>query len=390
MAGEPSSSLSDLQDLRLYLHAHPEVSNAEFETSAYLRERLSKLPNVHEIIMLDQTGFAVVFKGGAPGPRIMLRCELDALPIHEINTFAHRSSKAGVSHKCGHDGHMTMLVAVAHAVNAHPPVQGEIILLFQSAEETGDGAVNAIQSPDFERIAPDYVYALHNIPGKPLGAVLVKEGAFTPSVKSLILRFNGRTSHAAEPEHGLNPALLMAEILYHADQVTLNDTARDDFFLITPIYQTLGEQAYGISAGYGELHLTLRAWDQDFFDAQCNDFLAAAQRIAQTHGIELTHKWCFAFQANTNHQKAVEVIRVSASTAGCTLIDMPAPFKFGEDFGIFTQRYPGAMFGLGAGEACKALHNPDYDFPDALLEIGPAIFREILNAHGVFTAYRQQ
>lgn len=383
MADVSSGSLSDLQDLRRFLHTHPEVSNEEFETSAHLRELLGRLPLVHEIIMLDQTGFAVVFKASEPGQRIMLRCELDALPIQEINTFAHRSSKDGVSHKCGHDGHMTMLVAVAHAVNAHPPVQGEIILIFQSAEETGDGAVNAIQSPHFERIAPDFVYALHNIPGKPLGAVLVKEGAFTPSVKSLILRFNGRTSHAAEPEHGLNPALLMAEILYHADQVTLNDTSRDDFFLITPIYQTLGEQAYGISAGFGELHLTLRAWDQEFFDQQCVDFLAAATRIAETHGIDMAHEWCFAFQANTNHAKAVEVIKFSALTAGCTLIDMPTPFKFGEDFGIFTQRYPGAMFGLGAGEHCKALHNPDYDFPEALLEIGPAIFREILIAHGV-------
>ncbi len=384
MADAPSSSLSDLQDLRRYLHTHPEVSNEEFETSAYLRKLLGNLPHVHEIIKLDQTGFAVVFKGREEGQRIMLRCELDALPIQEINDFDYRSSKAGVSHKCGHDGHMTMLVAVAYALSAHPPVQGEIILLFQSAEETGDGAVSAIQSPDFERIKPDFVYALHNIPGKPLGAVLIKPGAFTPSVKSLILRCNGRTSHAAEPEHGLNPALLMAEILYHADQVTLNDASRDDFFLITPIYQTLGEQAYGISAGSGELHLTLRAWDQDFFDEQCSDFLAASMRIAETHGIDMTHEWCFAFQANTNHEKAVEVIEASALSAGCTLIDMPTPFKFGEDFGIFTQQFPGAMFGLGAGEQCKALHNPDYDFPDALLETGPTIFLNILKNHLAF------
>lgn len=376
-----SPLLLSLQALRRHLHANPEVSNKEHETAAYVRNELTSILPEVELIDLDATGFGALVKGPASGPRVLLRCELDALPIQEINDFAHRSNFEGVSHKCGHDGHMTMLLAVAHWVAKNPPAEGEIVLLFQSAEETGDGAIAAFQSDQFDLIRPDFVYALHNIPGAPLGQILVKEGAFTPSVKSLIFRFTGKTSHAAEPEKGHNPAMAMAECIRLAEAMTLNEPERDDFFLITPVYSIMGDQAYGISAGYGEVHLTIRAWDETLFHRKCEELIEGVKKLADGQHLQCTWEWCFEFQANQNHKLAVSTVKKAAQAAEAHLVEMREPFKFGEDFGLFTQHFPGAMFGIGSGEDCPALHNPDYDFPDELTPIGASIFIHILKEH---------
>lgn len=372
--------MTDLTALRKYLHAHPELSNEEHRTADYMKEQLAKLNHPPAIVSLGGTGFAAVFKNrsAAEGPRILLRCELDALPIEEVNTFEYRSDKDEVSHKCGHDGHMTILFGVALWLDEHMPERGEVVLLYQSAEETGDGAVEAIQHENFKQVEPELVFALHNLPGRPMHEVYLKNGTITPSVKSLIFRYKGKTSHAAEPENGLNPAMAMAYTIQLCDEMTVNDPSRDDFYLITPVYQTMGEKAYGISAGYGEVHLTIRSWSEDLFRDRCDELIEAVKAESEKHGLDLEFEWCFEFQANVNAEGATDIVRSAAKAAGCEMHEMKEPFKFGEDFGVFTQQYPGTMFGLGSGVDTPALHNPDYDYPDELTATGVALFTEIL------------
>src|SRR5690606_32437789 len=108
---------------------------------------------------------------------------------------------------------------------------------------------------------PDAVLALHNMPGYPEGQVILRAGTFTPAVRSPIIKFFGKTSHAAEPELGVNPAEAMAHLTLEALQLNQTDTSRDDFFLVTPVYTTMGSPSYGVSAGYGEVHLTIRSWE---------------------------------------------------------------------------------------------------------------------------------
>lgn len=374
----------DFTAARKTLHRHPEVSNEEHSTSRRIREWLDELGPPDSVIELDQTGFAAVYRGKQPGLRIALRCELDALPIEEVNTFAHRSVVDGVSHKCGHDGHMSILLEVAEFASLHRPESGELVLLFQSAEETGDGAIRAFNSPNFERIHPDYIYALHNIPGVEHRTVLIREGAFTPGVRSLILRIHGKTSHAAEPEKGLNPASVMAECIQLATAQTQPDAAQNDFFLITPIYMTMGEKAYGISAGYGEVHFTLRAWDEHHLRLKSEAFFVACSERIAAQGFTLEHEWCYEFEANLNHPEPVQRIKDAAAKLSLPLVEMNEPFRFGEDFGVFTQRFKGAMFGFGAGLNTPALHNPDYDFPDETRSDAARMFIEILKSHLTF------
>lgn len=371
----------DFTAARKELHRNPEVSNEEFATSLRIRAWLDELGCPDAVVALDQTGFAAVYCGESPGLRIALRCELDALPISEINTFEHRSLTPNVSHTCGHDGHMTVLLEVAHFLARHRMMSGEVVLLFQSAEETGDGAIRAVQNDGFSRIEPDFVYALHTIPGVAKRTVLIRDGAFTPGVRSLIIRIYGKTSHAAEPERGLNPALAMSDCIRLAEAMTVADASRDDFFLITPIHMTMGEKAYGISAGYGEVHMTLRAWDEQHLQSASQMYCDQCVTSIQNKGFTVETEWCFEFEANRNHPEAAQRVREAAKVLNFPMQEMAEPFRFGEDFGVFTQRFKGAMFGFGAGEETPALHNPDYDFPDDIRSDAARLFIELLKSH---------
>lgn len=367
----------DMVSLRQRLHAQPELSGEERETAATVTEVLR---NCEPDLLLDElggTGVAAVFDSREPGPAILFRAELDALPIEEVNDFEYRSKRKNVSHKCGHDGHMVILLSLAQRIARRRPSRGKIILLFQPAEETGEGAMRVLRDPRFTQIRPDYVFALHNLPGYPLGAVIGKSGAFTAGVRSLVIRLRGKTSHAAEPENGINPAQAIAELLQLADKLTQPDPASPDFTLVTPVHVIMGEKAYGVSAGYGEVHLTIRCWSKDMMQRLAKELLNFSRDIALGHGLEIATEWTNVFYANHNDASSVALIEKVSRELRLEYIGRRQALKWGEDFGAFTQRFKGAMFGLGAGEETPALHNPDYDFPDEIIETGSSLFFEI-------------
>ena len=253
------------------------------------------------------------------------------------------------------------------------------MLLFQPAEEIGAGAERVLNDPRFGGLYPiDYAFAFHNLPGFPLGEVLVRKGPFTAAVQSLIIRLEGKTSHAGEPENGINPALAIADILQATRKMSVPDTTSEDFAILTPIHVNMGEQAYGVSAGYGETHLTIRTWTEEAMRQLSTRLLQYLGDLALGHGLSLETEWTNVFRTNRNNEEAVEIVQQAAEDCGFPVTTREQPFKWGEDFGAFTQRFRGAMFGLGAGEDCPALHNPDYDFPDELLEYGINMYQRII------------
>ena len=369
--------LNNLVQFRQELHQHPEVSQKEFQTQQRILLKLKEL-GAEQIIPIGGTGVLAIFEGKSLGKTVLLRADTDALPIQEVNDFAHRSIFEGVSHKCGHDGHTAVMMAVAaHLINHQLP-QGRALLLFQPAEENGEGAKAVLADKQFP-FAPDWVFAFHNLPGYPLHKIIVREGSFTAAAKSIILKLNGKTSHAAEPELGINPALAISELIQMLNSSSQPDLARDDFALTSPVHINMGERAYGVSAGYGEVHYTLRTWDNQTMDSLCEKIVKAAKEIANKNSLQLTIDWTESFFANQNDKEAVQMIRQAAIDNNLVHEDRPTPFKWGEDFGLFTEKYRGAMFGIGSGENHPALHNPDYDFPDAILPTGFTMFLSILN-----------
>lgn len=372
--------MTSLADIRKRLHRIAEVSGAECLTAAFITKELISLRPDHLLTDLGGTGICATFEGPEPGPHLLFRAELDALPIEEINTFDHQSQHPGISHKCGHDGHMAILLGLGRSLSGKKPAKGKVSLLFQPAEETGEGAAAVLADPAFAAIQPDRVYALHNIPGFPLGKVLIKSGSITAAVKSMIIRFHGKTSHAAEPEHGFNPAGMLAKTIFGIEKLIVPDPLSEEFGLITPVHALLGEKAYGVSAGYAELHLTLRAWNNTRMEHLVSGMTDLLENECRDSGIYFDIEWTNVFEANSNDPELVEEWYRLAAKNKQQWQNLDVPFKWGEDFGYFTGRCKGVFFGLGAGENCPALHNPDYDFPDELIETGVALFRMIADA----------
>ena len=360
------------------LHRFPEVSGEEIETQKRIKAFVSQF-NPVAIQAAGNTGLLLQYGQDDVGPVTLIRADIDALPIQEVNTFAHKSTQAGVSHKCGHDGHTAILIRLASLLVGQP-IKGRVYLVFQPAEETGQGAASILNDPALATVRPDCAFALHNLPGYPTGTIVCKPGSFTSSVLSIIVTFTGKVSHSAEPEKGLNPAYLMAEFMLKTKALQHLDPASDEFALLTPIYTTMGEKSYGVSAGYGEVHLTLRTRNAKRMEALNAQVLALLANLSAENGVVITTDYTEAFFANENDPAAFEQIKQSATALGYNFIEKQEPFKWGEDFGLFTQQYPGAMFGIGNGENSPALHNDDYDFNDDLIEPGAHLFLHIIRS----------
>ena len=223
-----------------------------------------------------------------------------------------------------------------------------------------------------------FVFALHNLPGHPLKEVILKKGPFTAAVNSMVITLIGRTSHAGEPDKGINPALAMAEIIQKVNDLNNPDQHSDKFRQITYVHASMGEKAYGVSAGKCELGFTFRCWSTEERDILGKEIQAIAYAAGRTYGLKVEINYLQSFHANENDDQAIDIIERAAQEENLKISWRELPHRWGEDFGIFTEEYKGALFGIGAGENTPALHNPDYDFPDELIDTGSRMFYRII------------
>lgn len=361
-----------LKDFRRELHKNPELSGQEFETQKRISSFIQSEIGL-EGEKIGNTGLLYSLKFGK-GPRVMARFDIDALPIQEINEFPHRSVNEGVSHKCGHDGHTSIGVGLLSNLKDEPMKAGRVDILFQPAEEIGEGAVAVLADKNFDLSSYDFAIAMHNIPGAELNKLIVKEREFTPAVHSIIFRIQGKTSHAAEPLKGDNPAYIMSEIMLKAMAMEDTDEKSESYGLITPVHSVLGSADYGISAGYAELHFTLRTWEQSKLETLTSNFINEVKHLVERRPFEFETEKLAVFAANYNEPKVVNAIKKAGKKIELNVEEKQKPFPWGEDFGLFTHKIPGAMFGLGSGIDCPALHNPDYDFPDEISKTAIEVF----------------
>ena len=371
--------MNDILELRKYLHKNPELSGIEFETVKTITAFLKNY-NPDELLenLGNGTGLIAVYNSvDKVKQTIMFRCELDALPIEEINNFEHKSNFNGVSHKCGHDGHISVMCLLAKKLSLKKLTNTKVILLFQPSEENGEGAVEICNDERFRNLNPDKVFALHNLPGYKLHDIVVKNNTFTCAVNSIIIKLYGKTSHAAEPQNGLNPASAIAEIIQEYDKKNQTDRELGKFTILTPIFIEMGTADYGISAGFGEIHYTFRRFKNKEMKELEIELENIALKVAEKFNLKTDISWTQKFTANENNPEAVDFVRKAAEDCKFNLVERKTPFEFGEDFGFFTEHYKGAMFGLGSGENQPSLHNPDYDWPDEITETGAAIFYKI-------------
>lgn len=370
----------DIQQLisfRHELHQNPEISGSEKNTAARIQAWLQPYKPDEIILRLGGYGLAAVYNGQVAGPVVLFRAELDGLPLHEDNSNPHHSKVQGVSHLCGHDGHISILLGLAQYFCVNRPLKGKVVLLFQPAEETGVGAEKVLGDTRLFSHKPDYVFAIHNLPGFPLHKVLIKSSGFAAASTGMIIYYTGRTSHAAEPEKGLSPVNAVAEFINQSNKLVHDFNTNEDIGLLTIIHIKVGEPSFGTSPADSEVLLTLRAFNNENLSQLAIKTGQLANRIAKKHKLEVITSYIESFPATINDPLAVEIVTNAARKAGLAIKQLSKPFRWSEDFGHFTARYKGALIGLGSGEAHPALHSPQYDFPDVLISSGVSLLSNI-------------
>ena len=371
------SDLVELTEFRRTLHTKPEVSGEEAETAAAIVVELEKLSPARILIKLGGHGVAGVLDSGVAGPTVLFRAELDALPIEELSENPWKSQVQGKGHLCGHDGHMTMLLALGRLLKRKPIAKGRVVLMFQPAEEDGSGARAVVADPAYADIAPDWAFAIHNEPGRPFGYVSTRIGLINCASQGLAIRLTGKTSHAANPEDGISPSLAVAELLSALTALGQGGDLDDAFTLATITHVQIGEPSFGISPGEAVIYVTLRT----AYDEPMANMVKAARSLvldaAQKFDLNAVFETCDEFAASINDADATHVAIAAMNAIGIANGNDGLPMRASEDFGVFGWSAKAAMLCLGPGEDHAALHNPDYDFPDDLIPVGAAIFERI-------------
>lgn len=359
------------------LHQAPEISGEEAQTSGRIASELTMLGADRLWLNLGGHGVAAEFRGAEAGPTVLLRCELDGLPIREISALPYRSKIDGKGHLCGHDGHMVSLLGVAMLL-ATRPRKGRVILLFQPAEETGAGAKSVIEDPRWPELRPDFAFAYHNVPGRPLGEIGLRAGPGNCASRGMQILMEGKSSHAAAPEDGVSPARAMAALMTALPALSHGNISQDDFALATLTHAKLGEPTFGIAPADGELRVTLRSMTNERMETLIADALALVD--AHATGLAVQTHWHDVFRSVVNDAEATKIAHSATVKLGFNCRHMATPMRWSEDFGrIGDDGAQAAMLYVGAGETCPQLHNPDYDFPDALLPVMAAQFCGVID-----------
>ncbi|MGY3670931.1 amidohydrolase (plasmid) [Marinovum sp. KMM 9989] len=369
--------LMELTDFRRDLHRHPELSGEEVKTAGKIAAALKPLSPTRILTGLGGHGVAAVFDSGTDGPTVLFRAELDALPIQERNDIDWASQTPGKSHVCGHDGHMTMLLALGRMISRQPVAQGRVILMFQPAEEDGSGAKAVVADPAYQDIQADWAFAIHIEPGRPFGYVSTCAGLVNCASLGLKITLTGKTAHAADPEDGVSPAQAVARLIPALDALGQGGALDNDFRLVTITHVKIGEPSFGVAPGDGEIFATLRTAGDGGMERLEREARALASSAAKDFGLSVDFEVCDNFAASINDPDAFAVATSAMDALGVAYGDAGVPMRASEDFGVFGWDAKAAMLCLGPGEDYAALHNPDYDFPDDLIPIGSAIFERI-------------
>ena len=368
--------------IRRELHQHPELSGHEARTTRFVEDKLQAFHPTKVIRHVGGHGLLVEYFFSEDGPTVLFRADMDAVAVQEPDDIPHHSQTPGVAHKCGHDGHTTILLRFARMLSERPLPKGRVLLLFQPAEENGSGSKAVLDTKVLDYYKIDKAFALHNIPGYPASAVLCKEDSFTCAVVCVSITLTGKTSHAAEPQKGISPIPATLNIVDELLRWNNTDIQSDDYFLSTIVEIHVGEEAYGVSAGNSVIRATLRAKTDKLLHQHAQQLKElVATECKRTPDLQHEMEWLEPFSANENDPQSVGMIKNAALRNNLPYIELQTPFSWGEDFGLFTQQYKGAIFGLGSGENCAPLHSPQYDFPDEVIETGATLFYTIAEAN---------
>lgn len=362
-----------LTTLRQDLHTHPEVSGFEHAThdriAAYLRANAQGIEIVEHIA---ETGLAAVISHGSCSRTLIYRADTDALPIDEQTDLPYASRTPGTMHACGHDGHAAIAAGLAERFARRPIPDTRLIVLFQPAEEIGTGAKAVLEDPRFTQLISDpattRVLAIHALPGLPLGQLAIRTGPMCPASIGLRLVLTGVGGHSSQPLLARSPLPAAAALVQWLIELPKRMDRANTLLTVTHLSAGI-DSNFGITPNQAVLCATLRAMRDEHLDALLKHTLQLATRLAEDSGLSLGHTTHEHYAATINDddiaQRVLEI--ANANEFDHTVLDNPMPWS--EDFGRFTDTFPGMLIGVGAGEQLPHLHANTFDFPDELLPI---------------------
>ena len=367
--------LADLVALRRDIHAHPELAFKETRTADIVaRELASYGLEVHR--GLARTGVVGVLRKGSGQRMIGLRADMDALPVHEKNDFAHSSQHTGCMHACGHDGHTVMLLGAARylAQNIeHIDIDGTVCFIFQPAEEAEGGAAVMIADGLFEQFPVDAVFGLHNWPGIAVGEMAVMPGPVMAGTCGFEIRVQGRGCHAAMPHQGVD-TLVAASHLVLALQTVVARNVHPCESAVVSVTQIHGGEAWNVVPDDAVLRGTLRTFKPHVQALVESSIERLCAGIASTFGAHIDVVFDSRYPATVNSVAETELCRrAAARVVGEAQVRRDElPSMGAEDFAFMLQAKPGCYvwLGNGPGSGGCTLHNPHYDFNDEVLPLG--------------------
>jgi len=369
-----------LTELRRDLHANPELGFEEHRTSALVAERLRGygVDEVHTGIA--RTGVVGIIRGrGSSARSIGLRADMDALPMVEENEFAHRSTRSGLMHGCGHDGHTTILLAAAQYLAATRRFDGTVVLIFQPGEEGFAGAKAMIDEGLFERFPVDEVYAMHNWPALEPGHIGLNPGPMMAAADRVEITVCGKGGHAAHPHRAVDPVVVAAHIITAAQTIVARNVGPLEAAVLSLCSIQAGNPgAFSVIPREAKLVGTVRTFSADAQDLIEERLTELAESTAKALGAEAKVVYERIYPATINHPQQT---RFAADTAAQLVgedhvVRNLEPSMGAEDFAFMLRVKPGCYVRLGQGGGAEGcfLHNTRYDFNDAVIPLGAAFF----------------
>ena len=358
--------------LRRDLHQHPEIAFEEVRTMGVVAERLRAL-GLAPRTGVGKTGVVAVWDSGRPGPTVLARADIDALPVTEEKDVPYRSQREGWMHACGHDGHTAVLLSVAEVVVARgDELRGRVVFLFQPAEEIVRGAEAMLADGALDGLPPDHTVGLHLISSYPTGVVAVRPGPTMAATDSFRLEVHGRGGHAAKPNETIDPIVVASHLVLALQALVSRETDPIDRAVIS-ITSMHGGSAFNIIPEAAELKGTLRTFDADTRVRLRHRILEVADGVAGTFGAHVSSDWIEGSPAVVNDAVATERLRaVAAGIVGAERVIEAAPIMGGDDMALWLQQAPGCYFFVGSrgGEASAwPHHHPRFDLDEAALPI---------------------
>ncbi len=374
----------ELTAVRHALHANPELGFEEHFTAELIARQLARygVDEIHRGI--GRTGLIGVIRGRLThsARTIGLRADMDALPMHEDNDVPHRSRKAGAMHGCGHDGHVTMLLGAARYLAAHREFDGTAHLIFQPGEEGFAGAQAMIDDGLFERFPCDAVYAMHNWPALPAGTIAVQPGPIMAAADRVTITITGRGGRGAHPYLTVDPVLVAAHVITAAQSIVSRNVSPIDSAVVSLCSIQAGHPgAMSVIPREAKLVGTVRTFRAETQDLIEQRLRALAESVAAGFGASAEVFYERLYPATVNSQReATFGARVAEELVGAEhVVRELEPSMGAEDFAFMLRVRPGAYFRIGQGSADGAgmLHSGRYDFNDAILPLGAALFARL-------------